>query len=435
MKILVVNYRFFVSGGPERYLFNIMSLLERKGHTVIPFSVRNQHNQPSAYSDYFMSPVGEGSEIYYSEYSKRNLKTLWKTFSRMFYSAEAKRQLSRLIRDTRPDLVYVLHYQNKMSASVFDAAARCQVPVVHRVSDFSQLCANGLFYRPSQKDVCERCLTGTKLNAIRHKCVQNSYLLSAVKAASLKLQQFLRLDKKIAAYVVPSGFTISKLALSGLPAAKLHHIPTFFNFSTMKSDTPVTYDNYALFVGRVEEEKGLITLLNAFIDTPYALKIVGGSSSGFDEKLKASLQGKKHQIEFLGQLPFSDIQQYLAGCAFTVMPTEVYDNFPNTVLESYAFRKAVVATNVGSLREIVTDGETGRLFPLKDAAALSACVRELMEDPGQCRTLGEGAYRKLTDAYSEEQHYTKLMRCFESVISKSVSQQNREATVVKTAVN
>ena len=77
MKIIIVNYRFFVSGGPERYLLNIMSLLEKKGHTVIPFSVTNQHNQPSAYSGSFMSPVGEGKEVYFSEYSKRDLKTLW----------------------------------------------------------------------------------------------------------------------------------------------------------------------------------------------------------------------------------------------------------------------------------------------------------------------------------------------------------------------
>jgi len=435
MKIIIVNYRFFVSGGPERYLFNIMALLEKKGHTVIPFSVTNQHNQPTDYKDYFMSPVGEGKEVYFSEYSKRNLKTLWKTLSRMFYSLEARRRLTRLIRDTQPDLIYVLHYQNKMSASVFDAAAQCKVPVVHRVSDFSQICANGLFYRPGKKDVCERCLHGTGLNAVKHKCVHDSYFLSAVKAASLKLQQFLQLDKKIAAYVVPSGFTISKLVLSGLPQYKLQHIPTFFNFNTMKKDQPIRYGDYALFVGRVEEEKGLYTLLNAFIDTPYALKIIGGSSSGFDEKLKAFLAGKAHRIEFLGQLPFSEIQQYLAGCAFTVMPTEVYDNFPNTVLESYAFRKAVVATNVGSLREIVTDQENGLLFTLKDAASLQACVRELFEDAEKCKRLGEGAFRKLNEEYSEEQHYTKLMRCFDTVTASASRQRIAGSGTVKTIVN
>ncbi len=434
MKILIVNYRFFVSGGPERYLFNIMALLKKKGHTVIPFSVSNQHNQPSDYSDYFMSPVGEGKEVYFNEYSKRNLKTLWKTFSRMFYSVEARRQLSRLIKDTQPDLVYVLHYQNKMSASVFDAAARLKVPVVHRVSDFSQICANGLFYRPQQKDVCERCLHGTRLNAVKHKCVHDSYFLSAVKAASLKLQQFLHLDKKIAAYVVPSGFTISKLAVFGLPPAKLRHIPTFFNFSIMKENLAISYGSYALFVGRVEEEKGLYTMVNAFIDTPYSLKIIGGSSSGFDAKLKSYLAGKNHHIELLGQLAFSEIQQYLAACAFTVMPTEVYDNFPNTVLESFAFRKAVVATNVGSLREIVNDQENGLLFTLKDAVSLRNCVQSLFEDSDKCRRLGEQAFRKLNDEYSEEQHYTKLMHCFETVVDE-VRQKPVLVQAAKTFVN
>ncbi len=417
MKIIIVNYRFFVSGGPERYLFNIMELLEKKGHTVIPFSVKNQHNQPTDFSDYFMSPVGEGKEVYYSEYNKRNLKTIWKTFSRMFYSVEAKRKLGRLIRETQPDLVYVLHYQNKMSASVFDAAARYKVPVVHRVSDFSQICANGLFYRPAHKDICERCLHGSGFNAVKYKCVHNSYFLSAVKAASLKLQQFLRLDKKIAAYVVPSGFTISKLAAFGLQPAKLHHIPTFFNFSVMKENQVISYGSFALFIGRVEEEKGLYTLVDAFIDTPFALKIIGGSSSGFDQKLKSYLAGKRHRIELLGQLPFSEIQQYLASCAFTVMPTEVYDNFPNTVLESFAFRKPVVATNVGSLREIVTDQENGLLFTIKNVSSLQACVRELFEDTEKCRRLGEQAFGKLTADFSAEHHYVKLVRCFEAAVA------------------
>lgn len=44
MKIILVNYRYFISGGPERYYFNIKEILERNGHVVIPFSVKNSRN-------------------------------------------------------------------------------------------------------------------------------------------------------------------------------------------------------------------------------------------------------------------------------------------------------------------------------------------------------------------------------------------------------
>lgn len=58
MKIALVNYRYFISGGPERYLFNVKSLLEAQGHEVIPFSVQNKRNVPSEYEDYLTSNKG-----------------------------------------------------------------------------------------------------------------------------------------------------------------------------------------------------------------------------------------------------------------------------------------------------------------------------------------------------------------------------------------
>lgn len=418
MKIIIVNYRYFISGGPERYLFNIKELLEKNGHTVIPFSIKSSHNQPTEYEDYFMSPIGGGKEVYFREYNKFHIRTMVRSFSRMFYSFEAKRKLDTMIRKVKPDLVYVLHYQNKMSASIFSAVFKNKIPVVHRVSDFGQICANGIFYRTSKKDICERCLTGSKVNAVVNKCVHNSYVLSAVKASSLQLQKMLGITNKINAFVVPSGFTISRLQQFGIPADKLVHIPTFFNFKTIDPQQEIRYEPFALFVGRVEEEKGLMTLVKAFEGTDHQLKIIGGSSSGYDDVLKKYLAGKNHRIEFLGQKNFGEIQQYLRNCAFTVMPAEIYDNFPNTVLESYAFRKCVLATNVGSLREIVDDNETGVLFPLRNVNVLREKIDLLFANKAKCIELGEKAFQKLNRDYSAEKHYQKLMQLFEVAAGK-----------------
>jgi len=144
LKIIIVNYRYFISGGPERYLFNVKDLLEKNGHEVIPFSVKNKRNQPSQYESYFIDPIGEGDEVYFTEYKKTSVKTIIKSFSRMFYSFEAKKKLNCLIKAVNPDLIYVLHYQNKISASIFDAAAKNRIPVIHRISDFGQICANAV---------------------------------------------------------------------------------------------------------------------------------------------------------------------------------------------------------------------------------------------------------------------------------------------------
>ena len=58
MKIVLVNYRYFISGGPERYYFNIKEILERNGHEVIPFSVKSGRNLPNDYEKYFLDICG-----------------------------------------------------------------------------------------------------------------------------------------------------------------------------------------------------------------------------------------------------------------------------------------------------------------------------------------------------------------------------------------
>lgn len=418
MKIIIVNYRYFISGGPERYLFNIKDLLERNGHTVIPFSIKSQHNRPTEYEKFFLSPIGNGKEVYFNEYNKKDIRTVGKAFSRMFYSFEAKKKLDALIKETKPDLIYVLHYQNKLSVSIFDAAVKNKVPVIHRISDFGQICANGLFYRFNKKDICERCLHGSKINAIVNKCVFNSYIYSAVKVASLQLQKILKLTRKVDAFVVPSKFTITKLQAYGFPAEKTFHVPTFFNFRSVREDLAISYEQFALYVGRVEEEKGVMTLVKAFEGSPYNLKIIGASSSGFDKVLKDYLADKSHNIEFLGLMSFEEIQSYLSRCSFTVMPAEWYDNFPNSILESFAFKKCVIATDTGSLREIVSNNETGLLFPIRNVELLKARIDELFSNQAKCIELGEKAYQRLNTEFSEDSHYRKLLTLFESVVSE-----------------
>ena len=416
MKIIIVNYRYFVSGGPERYLFNIIDLLEKNGHEVIPFSIKNKLNKPSAYKDYFLDPIGEGEEIYFSEYKKTSIKTVARSFSRMFYSFEAKRKLDSLINTVNPDIIYVLHYQNKISASIFDAAAKNKIPVIQRISDFGHICANALFYRPRQKDICERCLSGSKFNAVINKCVYDSYIYSAIKAASLKFQEMTGLVKKIQAFIVPSKFTIEKLRIHGFPEEKLMYIPSFFNFESISQKIEITYEPFALYIGRIESGKGLLTLVKSFVNTEFRLKIIGFSGTGFEEELKDYLKDKNHQIEFLGKKGFDEIQFYLSKCLFTVVPSELYDNLPNTLLESFAFKKAVIATDIGSLKELVINNKTGLLFKIKDVEDLRSKIACLFANETICRELGENAFDMLNKEYSAEEHYKKLNDLFSKVI-------------------
>ena len=64
MKILIVHYRYFISGGPERYLFNLKEALEARGHEVIPFSIKNSQNVKSHYSFAYLHRLGESRVLF-----------------------------------------------------------------------------------------------------------------------------------------------------------------------------------------------------------------------------------------------------------------------------------------------------------------------------------------------------------------------------------
>ncbi len=415
MKIALVNYRYFISGGPERYYFNIKEILERNGHEVIPFSVKGPKNFATEYEKYFLESVDD--EEYFAN-THKTPRTVLRSFSRMFYSFEARRKFRRLLEDTRPDIIYILQYHNKISPSILDAARSLGIPVVHRISDFQYMCPAAIFYVHG-KGICEDCLHGNPMSCVRNKCVLNSTVYSAIKASAKWLHDRMHVTDKIDAFVVPSSFTLGKLTEYGIPAAKLNHIPTFFNLKDSVA-SPVYGDDF-LYVGRLQEEKGIQTLIDAFADTPYRLKIIGFSNDGYEETLKKSLHGRRHNIEFLGRMDFDRIATYLSSCRATIVPSVWYDNFPNTVLESFAFSKPVIASNLGSLKELVADGVTGLTFTPGDATALRRCVAELAENADAARRMGETAFGRITTLYSPEEHYRSLMNLFNQVISAKTS--------------
>lgn len=422
MKIALVNYRYFISGGPERYYFNIKEILEKNGHEVIPFSVKSSRNLPNDFEKYFLDIVDD--EVYFAQAKKKTPKMILKSFTRMFYSFEAKKKMRRLIRDTKPDIVYIMQMHNKISPSIVDAARAEGVPVIHRISDFQYMCPNALFYN-DRIGVCEECLKGNRMACVKNKCVLNSPVYSGIKMMAKWMHDVMKVPRRINAFVVPSEFTYKKLHEYGISYEKLNHIPTFFNLK--EHDPQVEYKPYVLFVGRIEKQKGLMTLVKAFETLPYELKIIGFSNDGYEDELKQYLgtedngktYGKNRNIEFLGKKSFEEIVPYLKTCLCTTVPSEWYDNFPNALIESYAFKKAVIATDFGSLQYMVKDGETGLKFKYRDLDDFRQKIRWMFEHTEEAKLMGEAGYKLVETVYSPDTHYNALMKLMTKVIANN----------------
>jgi glycosyltransferase involved in cell wall biosynthesis len=416
MKIIIVNYRYFISGGPERYLFNVTKLLESNGHEVIPFSVKHKLNVYSKYEHYFLESFGSSDEVYSKDFKKNKIKLFFKVLTRFFYSLEAKHKFSYLIQIEKPDVIYVLHYKGLISPSIFDTAKKHNIPIIQRISDFNRICANNVLFDYKQNQICEKCITGTKLNGIIGRCSNGSLVNSIIKVFALYVEDMMHLSTKIDAYVVPSEFTISKLASAGIQIDKMNFIPTFFSGIENYKSNEITNDNFILYFGRVDADKGIEFLIETFKSLNLQLVIIGESiSAEYYARMNQLIVGHEN-ISLIGKKTFGEIAEYLRKCSFVVVPSLWYDNFPNVVLEAYYFKKPVIASRIGSLQNMVEDNVTGLLFERNNKEDFIKKVNYLYKNQPEITRMGRNALTRLKDKYNPESHYNSLIELFSRMI-------------------
>lgn len=413
MKVILANYRYYVSGGPEIYMFNVKRLLEDAGHEVIPFSVRSTLNEDTEYSRYFPHGKSDSGDAYFDNVRKtpRNIARL---LSCAFYNREAYRNLRRLIRDEKPDVVYVLQQINALSPSVFKAAHDEGVRVVHRLSDFNMMCPRSDFL--CDGEVCTSCIRGNYSKAKSRHCCHGSRMTTAVRVASMKYHHFLRLFDYVDAFVCPSSFTASLLQKHGVPSSKINVIPTFTSNYSDNNDAPRSSYSYALYLGRISHEKGVDLLVRAVLSHPEIhLKITGRVDDEYSRRIRemVSEAGIEDRVEFVGFVNGAKKDTLIKNASCVVCPSTWYENMPNAVLEAYAHGKPVVAFDIGCMPEIVEDGVTGSIVPLRDVRGLGEAVRKYETDPEYSRQIGMNAKRMVVEKYSPVQHLDKLIEALD----------------------
>ena len=419
MNILIANNRYFISGGPERYLFGIKERLEKCGHRVIVFSNRYAQNCPSPYQDYFMpSPVQENA-VYFREFRLTPWKSL-ELLGRASYSFEAKRRVERLIQVEKPDIAYLLAIANYISPSVIDVFRKYQIPVVMRLSDYNLVCPAYNLFRDGQ--VCQECLTVGLWRAIQHRCLQGSRLVSLARVVSMSLHRIVRLYDKVDLYIAPSKHLLKVMQQAGIPSHKLVHLPSFVEIPENTLDT--RSENMILYVGRLSPGKGVEILIRAFgklkHSYPHARLVIAGEITPEGERLQALVN--QYQIEginFVGYASKEMLAQLYQAASFSVVPSLWFDNTPMSVYESQSYARAVIASRIGSLPEQVIDGVNGLLFDPGDPEDLKEKMAILLDDPLKSQAMGQYARERLAAELSPERHLEQLTSLFQTLVNGS----------------
>lgn len=425
MRILLVNYRYFVSGGPERYMFNVKNALESAGHEIVPFSIKYTKNVSSEYDKYFVSPLAGPDAIQFDEH-KWTTGSFIKTLERSFYSYEVEKAVGKLVDDTMPDIAYVLHFLRKLSPAVLVGIKKRGIPIIVRISDFLWICPAIHCLRDGKP--CTLCIGGNLWPSVRYRCVKNSLGASIVSFLTWHYHKLRGYFDLIDRFVITNEFMLEKMMGAGWPREKLVLIHTFApqdcfspNLGSKQKKT-----GYILFSGHLEKYKGPDLLIHAYAqavkESPEQsprLKIAGWSNN-FAEICRdlANNLGIGNSVDFLGFVDGESLRELYRNALFTVIPSIFFENLPNVLIESYASGTAVIGSAHGSIGPYIEEGITGLTFPPGDADSLAEKLIQAWSDPEWCARAGLAARDKAREIFSADKHIEQLLSLFEEISGK-----------------
>jgi glycosyltransferase involved in cell wall biosynthesis len=405
MNILVVNWTWYPSGGDWTYVENVVDLYQKKGHRVIPFSMKDDRNFPSPYSDYFIENID------YKKINRRSITAGLKVVSKSIYSVEAQKNLERLLNDVKIDFAHINVIHHYITPTILKILKEKNIPIIWTLHEYTPICPESTFI--SHDQICERCFGGAFYNCITHSCKKGSYLASTVAALENYVHRYLNYYSYVDHYVCPSVFLYEKFRSFNFFADKLVQLYHGYDYTEIAAAAlkPRLFDEkYIVFVGRLEKIKGAHTVLNAMKQCPdIQLKIIGtGTQEAALEEFK-----EIHQLDnvtFLGKKTKQETLQIINGAEFLICASEWYEVLGFTVVEAMALGKPVIGSAIGAIPEMVINNHTGFLFEPGNYNQLAEKVKALYADNERIIEMGKNARQHINQLINTEKHFEGLQK-------------------------
>lgn len=404
MKVLLVNKYLYPKGGAETYTFKLGEYLAAHGHSVEYFGMFDEkntvHNSVQQYTQNM-------------DFHNGGLQKYLYPF-RIIYSFQARRKLRSVIKDFKPDIIHLNNINFQLTPSVIDEAKAHGLPVVQTVHDLQMLCPNHLMFDLNHKKPCEKCLSGSKLNCIKGRCIHGSAVKSVIGAVEAWLYALKGTYKKVDKYICPSNFIEIKLLQKKrfgeyIYRGKTAAIHNYIELPDIAESC--TKKDYVLFFGRLSEEKGVDIFVEACKALPDIRFIAAGGGP-----MEDAVKGVQN-IEFVGFKTGEELHRLIAEARFSVYPSIWYENCPLSILESESFGTPVVCTPLGGMPELVDDSKTGIILNDVSAAALADAIGKLWRNRGLCEEMSRNCIEKRRQMITLEEYGERIERIYNEVLS------------------
>jgi glycosyltransferase involved in cell wall biosynthesis len=390
IKVLYAHNYYRQPGGEDTAFSAEVSLFRSHGQEVVEYIKSNQQ----------IGTMRRVNVLVHTLWS-------WDSFSKM----------AEVINHERPDVVHFHNTFPLISPSAYYACRNAGIAVIQSLDNPRLLCPSANFYRAGK--LCQDCLGKTPpWPSILHGCYHKSSLQTAVVASMLTIHRWIKTwQTKVDFYLVATEFYRQKFIEGGLPAEKIIVKPHFvFPDPGMRPEQP--HDGYALFIGRLDPEKGELTMLEAWKNLrEIPLKIRGEGQLEGEVKHFIQAYELSNTVKVIGRLSKEELTETIKGAQFLIWPSEgYYETFGYVAVESFSCGVPVITSHIGVQKEMVTDGLTGLHFRPGDPLDLAEKVKWAWEHPDEMAEMGKNARLEYEEKYTADKNYQALMDIYQRTI-------------------
>lgn len=322
------------------------------------------------------------------------------------------KEITSTIKSFQPEIIHVHNTFPLISPAIFHAIGNKAARVL-TLHNYRLFCSNAIpMYNG---DVCTLCMDKHSIiPSLQHGCYRGSRLATLPLALNISLHRYLKTwVNHVDAFITLSEFQRERMISAGLPSNLVHVKPNFYPGSP-KIIPWEKKENYVVFAGRLTHEKGIETLIKAWIawgETAPILKILG------EGELKSQLENlvtiQHKNIQFLGQLSSSEAERQIALAKLLILPSQWFEGFPMVIREAFAFGTPAAVSNIGPLPSIVKHGAQGVVFEAGNPNSLLVEVQKIWNDPVKLKKMSHNARNEFEQYYNEAANYKRLIEIYQ----------------------
>ena len=357
--------------------------------------------------------------VSYAEENKTQITFKWfgvlKTetkFYQKIYNAQITRAIIEEIDTFKPDIIHCFSIGATVTPHFMSYAKSKSIPIVQSFRDYYYICPKTYMLDDKRNVLQEH---NSFLDCVFHHHPKRNIVFDSLLYLKQSIHKRI-INRNIDYYLTPSENLTKLIGTKFKSKGETLPNPVLINNPFLKTEE----SNYLLFVGRLDKEKGVLTLIKSFQKIlekhpNEQLKIVGSGSMKSELEHFVSIYNIKN-VAFLGVKNREELIKLYAAAKFTIVPSEFLESYGNVILESFALHKTVIISDLLGLKNEVINNKSGLVFPHRNILKLTEAIEKLLVDEEFKKQLEKNAINYVKE-FTFENHFKKLEKIYNTVLN------------------